>query len=250
MFFTGGGGDEWWTRGSSSEQHQMAEELRSLGFTIVQLRWKINWLISSPGNDAGTAHLACRPATVIKYVYDNFYLPLGITKQTGKAGFCITGNSGGSTQVSYALSHYGLENIIDVAIPTGGPPHAVLNKSCMNRPDEQAYWFPLDTRKFIDEGFGFFDGNGPAARNDVSFVPRWLAESVATGGSDYNHSTTRIHFLIGQTDVNMQPLSRDYFERLKTAGTPFLSYDIVPNTGHGVQGTPEGRAAIKAAILK
>jgi hypothetical protein len=249
MFFTGGGGDEWWTRGSSSEQHQLAEELRSLGFAIVQLRWKVNWLISSPGNDAGTAHLGCRPATVIKYVYDNFYLPLGIPKQTGKAGFCISGNSGGSTQVSYALSHYGLENIIDVAIPTGGPPHAVLNKSCMNRPDEQAYWFPLDTRKFIDEGFCFFDGNGPAARNDASFVPRWLAESVATGGSDYTHPTTRIHFLVGQTDVNMQPLSRDYFDRLKNAGTPFLSYDIVPNTGQGVQGTAEGSAAIKQAIL-
>jgi len=249
MFFTGGGGDEWWSRGPSSEQHQMAEELRTLGFTIVQLRWKINWLISSPGNDAGTAHLGCRPATVIKYVYDNFYLPLGITKQTGKAGFCITGNSGGATQVSYSLSHYGLENMIDVAIPTGGPPHSVLSKSCMNRPNEQAYWFSLDTRKFIDQGFGFFDGNGPAARNDSSFVSRWLAESVTTGGSDYNHPTTRIHFLIGQTDLNMQPLSRDYFDKLKNAGTPFLSYDIVPNTGHGVQGTPEGRAAIKAAIL-
>jgi hypothetical protein len=42
----------------------------------------------------------------------------------------------------------------------------------------------------------------------------------------------------------------DYFNRLKNAGTPFLSYDIVPNTGHGVQGTAEDRAALKAAILK
>ncbi len=249
MFTTGSGGSEWWTRISSSQQYQLAEELRSLGFTVVQLRWKINWLISSPGNDAGTSRLACRPATVIKYVYDNFYVPLGITKQTGKAGFCITGNSGGATQVSYALSHYGLENIIDVAIPTGGPPHSVLNKSCMNRPAEQAYWFALDTRQFIDQGFGFFDGNGPAARNDPSFVSRWLVESITTGGSDYNHPATRIHFLIGQTDLNMQPLSKDYFDRLKSAGSPFVSYDIVPNTGHGVQGTPEGRAAMKAAII-
>ncbi|MFN2458500.1 MAG: hypothetical protein ABR502_09890 [Chitinophagaceae bacterium] len=248
MFFTGGGGDEWWTRGSAT--FQMADELRSLGFSIVQVRWNINWLISSPGNDAGTAHLAARPATVIKYVYDKFYVPLGIPKQTGKAGFCITGNSGGSTQVSYALSHYGLENIIDVAIPTGGPPHSVLSKSCMNRPGEEAYWFAADTRNFIDQGFGFFDGNGPAARSDASFVSRWLAESVATGGSDYNHPGTRIHFLLGQTDTPMQVIATDYFNRLNTDGTPFLTWEIVSNTGHAIHGSQEGRAALKAAILK
>ncbi len=122
--------------------------------------------------------------------------------------------------------------------------------SCMNRPDEQAYWYEKDTRKFIDQGFGFFDGNGPAARFDSSFVPWWLAESVATGGSDYNHPTTRIHFLIGQNDPAMQTISRDYFDRLKNEGTPFLSYDIVPNTGHPVHNSQEGRAALKAVILK
>ncbi|MFN2439648.1 MAG: hypothetical protein ABR503_10650 [Chitinophagaceae bacterium] len=120
----------------------------------------------------------------------------------------------------------------------------------MNRPGEETYWFDLDTRNFIDRGFGFFDGNGPAARRDASFVSRWLAESVATGGSDYNHPTSRIHFLIGQTDLNMQTVSMDYFNRLKDASTPFLSHDIVPNTGHPVHATSEGRAALKAAILK
>ena len=151
--------------------------------------------------------------------------------------------------MSYALSHYGLESIIDVAIPTGGPPHATLDKSCMNRPGEEAYWLPLTTRNFIDKGFGFFDENGPAARRDSSFVSRWITESVATGGSDYNHPHTRVHFLLGQTDKRMQVIALDYFNRLKSAGTPFVSWEIVRNTGHGVSGSAEGRSALQTAIL-
>lgn len=250
VFFTGGGGEEWWSKTNNSPQYDLAEELRALGYMIVQVRWKVGWLISSPGNDAGTAHLACRPATVIKYIYDRFYKPLNIPKQKGKSGFCITGNSVGSSQCAYSLAFYGLDSIVDVALLTGGPPHSALNKSCMNRPAEQGYWFTADKRELTDEGFGFFDRNGPAIRSDSTFVPRWIKESVATGGSDYFHPDTRVNFLIGSSDLAMQTISKDYYQKLQAAGNSMLFYSVVPNTGHPVQGTPEGRAAMKAAILE
>ena len=69
---------------------------------------------------------------------------------------------------------FGLDSIIDVAIPTGGPPHAALAKSMLANPGEEAYQFPLATRQFIDTAFGYFDGNGPGAQQDPSFTPRWL----------------------------------------------------------------------------
>jgi len=120
VFFTGGDGTGWWST-QVPELSELVAELRSLGFTVAQARWVSNWLESSPGNDAGQAHLACRPATLIKYLHDNYYLPMGITNHMpGMAGFCISGNSGGSSQVGYALSHYGLDDILDVVIPTGG----------------------------------------------------------------------------------------------------------------------------------
>lgn len=250
VFFTGGGGEEWWSKSNNSPQYQLAEELRALGYMIVQVRWKVNWLISSPGNDAGAAHLASRPATVIKYIYDEFYKPLNIPKQKGKSGFCITGNSGGSSQCAYTLAFYGLDNIVDVAVLTGGPPHSALNKSCMNRPLEQGYWYTPDHRILTDEGFGFFDRNGPAIRSDSSFVPRWSMASISSGGNDYFHPDTRINFLIGSNDLAMQTISKDYYQKLQAAGNSLLSYAIIPNTGHPVQGTPEGRAAMKSAILE
>ncbi len=249
MFFTGSRGTNWWS--SRPDAFALAEELRTLGFTIAQVRWEDSWLVSSPGNDAGTAHLGCRPATVIRHVYDNYYLPLGITlSRIGQAGFCITGNSGGASQVSYALSHYGLEDILNVVIPTGGPPHSALAKSLLNNPGEEGYGYSLDTRQFIDEGFGFFDGNGPGARQDPAFTPRWLAESIATGGSDYNHPTTRVHFIIGENDATgQQVVSSDYSNRLRNEGSPFVTVEIVPGTPHSIISTAAGRAALKAAIL-
>jgi hypothetical protein len=248
MFFTGGSGKSWWTAGE--ETHQFAEDLRVLGFAIVQVKWSgKGWLRSSPGNDAGIAHLACRPATVIQYVHEKYYVPLGIHTPIGKAGFCITGNSGGASQISYALSHYGLDQILDVVIPTGGPPHTALAKSCMNNPDEERYWFPLRTRKFIDTGFGFFDGNGPCANQNSSFIPRWNQESPSTGGNDYFHPTTRIKFLFGKSDRRMRLIAKDYFRQLRAGESPYVSRKNISNTSHSIAQTEEGLTALKKAIL-
>jgi hypothetical protein len=247
---TGGSGTSYWTS-DSGPRYTFAEDLRAVGFAIVQIRWASNWLESSPGNDAGQARLGCRPATAIKYIHDTYYRPLGIYPlHPGEAGFAVTGNSGGSSQTGYALSHYGLDEIIDVAIPTGGPPHGALAKSCMNNPGEQAYWFPLDTRNFIDRGFGFFSGDGPAAQHDASFIPRWLAASHSTGGNDYFHPRTRVHFIQGEYDLGMQATGGDYYQRLVAEGTPYVRWEIAPETPHGVPGTAQGRAAIKAALLQ
>jgi hypothetical protein len=249
MAFTGGGGSVYWTE-QEPAVYALGEELRSLGFTIVQVRWRGNWLHSSPGNDAGTAHLGARPATVVKHVYDTYYAPLGLTSaQAGQAGFALTGNSAGSTQTALSLCYYGLDEIIDVAVLTGGPPHSALAKSSLTNLDEQDYWFNLDTRQFVDRGFGFFDGDGPAARHDPTFATRWWQESLATGGNDYFHPKTRIHFIIGDDDMVIGTNAGDYFQRLRAEKTPYLTWEIAPKTGHPVYASEPGRQAIKNALL-
>lgn len=242
VFFTGGSGGSWWTN-QGIDVAAFGERLRGLGFTIAQVRWGNNWIESSPGNDAGTAHLGCRPATVINYLHDTLYA--GVARsETGRCGFCISGNSGGASQVSYALSHYGLETILDAVVPTGGPPHADLTKACL----DPAYGYALDTRNFLDRGFGYFAGNGPCATRDPTFTPRWTAESVGTGGSDYEHAPTRVHIVIGDQDAGMQQIAATYLDRLRATGTPLI-YTIAVNTPHAVYSTDAGRAAIEAAIL-
>ncbi|MDQ3389552.1 MAG: hypothetical protein M3483_08620 [Gemmatimonadota bacterium] len=248
LFTTGGSGMGWVFRARSREA--LLDQLLADGFRVVQLAWETNWLESSPGNDAGTARLGCRPATVVRWVYDQHFAPLGIARSSdGLCGFCISGNSGGATQSSYPLSHYGLEGILDAVIPTGGPPHAALTKACLRRPGEEAFWFADDTRNFIDRGFGYFEGSGPCFRSDAAFAPGWNQASVATGGTDYFHPNTRIHFLLGARDTPMHGPAGDYAARLRAEGTTRVTVEMVPNTGHAVGGTEEGQAAIRSAIL-
>jgi hypothetical protein len=249
MLFKGGRGTTFWTR--PPEAYQMAEEFREEGYSIVQVRWIDSWLISSPGVDAGIAHLAGRPAAVIKQVHDDYFVPLEESADPDAfTGFCLTGNSGGASQISYALSHYGLDTILDVVIPTGGPPHATLAKSMLQRPGEEDYWYNERRRVFIDEGFGFFDGNGPGARLDSSFTGRWSVESVATGGNDYYHPGTRLHFIIGSEDRDMYHVGTDYIYRLFEEGNPDITLEIVPGTPHNILRTEAGKAALKRAILR
>ncbi len=248
MLFKGGEGTSFWTQPLVA--FQMAEDFRKAGFSIVQVKWIDSWLLSSPGVDAGIAHLASRPATVIKQVYEDFYLPL--EKRADKddfTGFCLTGNSGGASQISYALSHYGLDSLFDVVVPTGGPPHATLAKSMLQRPGEEEYWYGEKRRAFIDKGFGFFDGNGSGVRFDTSFVDRWIEESVATGGSDYYHPDTRLHFIIGADDRDMYHVATDYIYRLFEEGNPDITLEIVPGTPHNILRTEAGKAALTSAIM-
>ncbi len=74
-----------------------------------------------------------------------------------------------------------------------------MTKACLRRPGEERYWFADDTRQFIDRGFGIY-ADGPCFRSDPVFSSRWDQESIATGGSDYTHQATRIHFIIGEFD--------------------------------------------------
>ena len=250
VFTTGSGGETYALAGNA--RSALLDQLRADGFKVVQLRWDANWIEAARGNDAGTARLACRPATAFKWIHDIHFVPLGIQRSTnGRCGFCITGNSGGATQVSFALSHYALDNILDGVFPTGGPPHAALAKACMRRTGEEDFWFADDTRAFIDRGFGFYE-NGPCYRSDASFIDRWNQASVATGatgGSDYTHPVTRIHFIRGEFDDGMRAPSEEYRARLIAGGSPWVSMEIAAGTQHAVLGSEVGRNAVRAAIL-
>lgn len=248
MYFSGGMGTGWW--GADRLTAAFLRDLRARGIGAVQVRWSDPWLVAAPGEDAGPAHLACRPATVVHWTYHKLFLPLGIPRRTvARCGFCLTGNSGGSTQVSYALSHYGMDRILDAVIPTGGPPHAAQAKGCLRTEGEEEYWYGDWALGTIDKSYGFLEGGGPCATHDPGFVQRWTEESVDTGGTDYLHPATRVHFIVGSEDSSVAPAhARDYFEALIEGGSR-ATFEEVPGVPHRVQGHPAGLAAIRRAIL-
>jgi hypothetical protein len=251
--FTSSGGGSWWLEDSPGSEG-LIEDFRSAGLTVVQVRWKRgSWLYAAPGEDAGTSHVACRPATVVRWVHDEVYEPLGVDGDVEplQCGFCIAGVSAGASQISYALAFYGLDEIVDVAVPISGPPHADEARGCLRAAGDEEFW--LEDREsvnlHVDGSYGYVDGrSGPCAERDESMVDRWQEESVATGGNDYDYPDTRIQFIFGEEDdTGAADLGQEYAKRLVDEGSPHVSVEIVPGMGHGLAG--DGLAALRTAVL-
>ena len=207
IFTTGGLGDGLYEE--SGQGGAILERAEASGFQTVQIQWEDSWLLASPGQESGHVELACRPATVAKWVYDSV-----ASDDSGQA-FCATGHSGGAAQISYMLSHYGLETILDGVVPTGGPPMARMDLSCAaSSPDNEGVAFPGWARKIIDGGFGFLpegdlssfstwqqeEGSGPCARGDSSHAERFRSASVASGEGDYVYPNTMVAFVFEGID--------------------------------------------------
>lgn len=249
-FFSGDEGLTWWSSAPSASR--FLSKLRSQDrFVVVQVKWLDSWLQAPRREDDGSAHLGCRPATAIDWIYQNVYLPLGVTPGPGECGFCVTGNSGGASQVSYALSHYGLDGILNGVFPTSGPPHAAQVKGCL--PGSPGYAYEGSELRRIDLSYGFDDSQGdrgPCMLSDSSWTPRWQVESVDTGANDVSYPSTRVEFVIGADDTSSAVAhARDYRDLLEQDPSNDVTWTVVQGMGHSIQASPTGLAALEAALL-
>lgn len=242
MFFSSGGGTDWWEHGGQFAA-AFLDDLRADGMTVVQVRWEGSWLNAASGEDAGPAHLACRSATVIDWVHDHHPLPAHAGR---RCGFCLTGNSGGASQISYALTHYSRASIVDRLVPTGGPPHAAIYEGCIDGSGPEAHT-PNEAAK-IDASYGFLTGAGPCATHNASWAQRWREESVNVGGT-YLYPGTDVRFVIGDRDDTSAPALADfYIDKLRAAGTD-VEVNVVAGMPHSIQSSADGMAALRAALL-
>ncbi len=235
--------------GTQQVGNPMVESLVQDGFKTVIIHWKDSWLQSASGEQVGPKRLGCRPATAIQWVYDTYYRPLGLHPGLGVCGFCLTGNSGGSSQIAYSLSTYGLANIVNAAVMSGGPPHAALAKGCLQ---QAPYSYPPNSAHIIDLSYGFdgtvATGNGPCIRHDSSYTKRWEQDSVDTGGV-YDFPTTRVMFIFVSGDPTVgPPHGKDYLAKLQASHTPYVSSETIPGDVHSIDQLPAGRAAIETAL--
>jgi hypothetical protein len=246
VFYAGADGTTFWSeRGNRSLP--FLKGLRAEGLTVVQVRWVTPWLQATRGEDVGPARLACRPATVARWIHDEYRVARGTPSRP--CGFCISGQSGGASQVAYALARYGLDRFVDVMIPTSGPPHAAIQDGCAGPEGRPSTFNRKHQAGFFDVSYGFLDGDGPCARRDASYVPRWTADSVEVGG-DYDHPDTTIRFVFGGRDSTAAPYhALRYVDRLRDDQDNRVTVVVSPCMAHGVQDDADGLAAIRSALL-
>jgi hypothetical protein len=225
-------------------------DMVAAGFEVIVVSWadQTPWLQSAQGEQVGPKFLACRPATAIKWVHDNIFEPLGVPANAkGVCGFCATGNSGGATQIAYAMSFYGVADLLDAAVLTSGPPHTALDQACLG-PDPNLQ-FDSDSASIVDLSYGFARGTGPCVQQDQSFADAWRKDSIDTDGA-YAFPHTRVAFLFVQGDHTAAPFhGKLYLDKLRAAGSPTVTDRTIPGTSHTIMTFPEGRQAVQEELL-
>jgi hypothetical protein len=215
----------------------LVKEIAETGFRVVDRAWTGGW----PTAEGGMVKESCRYATLLTWVHDHLH-------KSGK--FVATGNSGGSAEISYALTTWGRGDILDVAIPTSGPPLGRLDYACVKQASEE--WASLCST-IIPKGVMECASTcilGPANSvckqvNSEPTPQQLLEDSVVHPGAAVNYPRTKVYFLFGAHDCGEPvPIGLTYATKV----TSEKAIRFVPRTPHALFSTPEGREAIRTAI--
>jgi hypothetical protein len=223
--------------------------LVQMGYRVVQRAWLPSGWSDGPG---GAAKLACRPATMYAAIHDRFGAP--------DQAYCVSGNSGGSVEASFALAHYGLEALFDLAVPTAGPPMGRIDIGCLGATAEPGW----DTQcadlhvcgpgsaqceytglgvQLIDSMYASMD----CMMKDASMEQTWYEDSVVNDLGDYDYPNTEVRFVYGNMDCSEAvPLGRLYYEEISSA----KMIAFVSTAPHAVPADSNGADQILMDILQ
>ena len=243
----GSGGDGGGFYASQEGGRILAEEIAAMGFQVVDRRWEGG----TNTNEGGLKKQSCHYATLVTWIHDHIH----------KAGkFVVTGNSGGSAEIGYALTTWGRGDILDVAILSSGPPLSRLDYACVKEASPE--WASL-CASIVPKGVmectpacilgpprspvdSFVYKSGVCRQVSLDATPQQLLEdSVVHPGAVLDYPKTKVYFLYGAHDCGEPvPIGLTYATRV----TSQKSIQFVPHTPHALFSTAEGRQAIKHAI--
>ena len=241
---TGGGGQGFWADTYGRPAAKAIKKLRRKGFRTIEVSWEDLWLDAAPDLREGAHRLACRPATVAQWIHDRLH--------SGNS-FCASGNSGGAAQVTYMLSHYGLGEILDAVVASGGPPLSRMDLGCLGPQDPglPPLVYGPSAKSLIDRSLGSFDAAGPCSSELESFRSVLEAASIASGPLEtYRFDTTSVWLVFGADD-NGSAVGQGilFYERLVAAGAPAVGMRVVANTPHAVPSANKGARRIRHLLL-
>jgi hypothetical protein len=246
VFGTGGGGERWYD--ATDAARRVLADLSMRGFQVVQRAWTGEWE-TGPG---GLGATSCRYATLLTWIHSDV--------RGGDGPLCASGNSGGSAEIAYALSRWDREQILDLAVPTGGPVMSRVDLGCLDFttwPAQCVGLIPAASVCTADQLQCNYAGSNlplidgaytpltPCSSHDASFAATFLADSHMAPDAVYAFPRTRVHQILGDRDCSLAlPFGILWYEAL----TSDKAQDIVAGTGHATFGTDAGANAIRDAI--
>jgi hypothetical protein len=232
---SGGGGNGFYA--GAPPVHALVKDLAAMGFLVVDRAWDGGWTT----HEGGLKKESCRYATLLTWVHDHLH-------KGGK--FVATGNSGGSAEIGYAMTTWGRGDILDLAIPTSGPPVARLDYACVKEasPEWSSLCAAIVPKGKMECASGCILGTSNDVCKQVTAEPtleQLLNDSVIHPGALLNYPKTRLHFLYGAKDCG-EPVPIGLTWATKVTSEKVIEF--VPNTPHNIASTAEGREALRKAI--
>jgi hypothetical protein len=122
IFMHGGGGGGIPYDGGLSMAVDYIGSYLSGGYQVVQIAWSSAWEDVGNAFPASIGTAACRPATLMRYIYRNV--------RTAGA-MCAQGDSAGSAAIAYALAWYNASSYLDKAELISGPVFGDIEQGCV-----------------------------------------------------------------------------------------------------------------------
>jgi len=236
IFAHNGGG------GTNFYGHPNLDTYVAAGFRIALVRWLSDW---EQTQTAGILDGACRPATVMQWVFDNVH-------QGGtSAAFCGIGQSGGSGVLAYALAHYGMDQILDYAALSAGPPFGRIDYGCA--PETYSGSLPslcsggssislaLPPTNLDPWENTTTCGTGMPSSADLA---KWAADSVVSPTANYAYPKTLVSFFDCMANPNGTTGGAYFYSQQITSQRDVTCYTACTGEELGSQGWSDYGAAV------
>jgi len=241
----GHAGQEWWDGGQALAR-QWEDRMLSSGYEVVQFKY-LGWGWPNPiqGNKQGFVRLACRPATIIKWVHDNWHR---------SGDFMVIGSSQGSAALGYSMAMYGIYQIVDRAVYISGPPMTELVTACLAT-DNRQLSHPSES-ELVDEPDGYLTSYGPCTlRTDTLGNRDWWAhnsvetadDTILPGGVThgvYRYPNTKVSFILGIRDSYRIRYHAQKLIDVFTESDQPLEIRRIAAMGHSIMQSQEGLDAL------
>ena len=233
VVFTIGGVGTGFYADHSGSPGDTVNRMRDEGYETYEVSWTGERGWSTDGFGQGLKKVMCAYAELVQWIATN------IADNPE-----VMGATGNSMQIGYGLALYGLEDVLDVVVMSGGPPTADAVDACYRteRRDESPVLMDY-LLGWQDEGDYCLHGEGPEwtiaaleAESIVSALPGELR--------DYDYPNTKVAFVEGEGDVDNIRRARKYYDAI----TSEKSWVVLPGVGHGVHRDPDGAATVFRAL--
>lgn len=229
MFLVGTGGSGLYESSFTDQQSQfnggttVVQSVLDAGYRTVQVSFgspfnenqPSGWL-TGPG---GVRRLACRFATVAKYIHDTIHT------EGSTAPVCATGNSGGAGAIGYALSNYKLDGLFAMVETTSGPPMSDIAKGCLCNQGsrdtlpcnsgQQQYCYGVADGGIIDKAYSSPICTSAVNTGDLSNASLFESDSIDSPGANFNFPNTNVIARFGGEDKSAAvPLALEWYDQI------------------------------------